>query len=1212
MSLRPGRLVYATEMPQAQIDKLQDSAFKDKVQENYDQKISKLADEIKDMEKKGKSDAEIRQELKDRRQKMVVDAINQALVDQKIKTSKEGKLVQATYADLLADKNAGTRSRGKDIFEEFDNKGNKDIDAAVDRYNDEKIAASGKARGALSTLPKPTERVDLDEQNKETASMQEMLDKRRGAMDKSRQDRADLFKDRSINYRARTAMADTLTDTKSGVITNYDDGWTGNTTDENSPTHMRLNGYLYAHDIFMGADAENSKQIMSDALTKKKDEKTKTPMELYEDRMPDRLDMSDLDVSLGLQNYYGDVKTFSTFDRVIGTMETLLKLTDETVADKDMNKRYKDHLFAKFGELGDPDRKNNEERQIQHLYTIKTLSEFFGSDPKWKTQYAAIDKMTDPERDGDDVIDDYPDWSLFGKDENKENPTRYALNGYLFSVYLFSGRNQNIVQSEYKRAYNMFDNASTGKMLSAGTIFEQDMLERDAVAGDKAKDGFGLKQGLIDAGAYTKSDMIKGVIAGLLKQTDDISDEAKRKNYRKYVDGKLKNLDTNQTEETQLSILSGIPSPEEAEKELKNELHAKLLENVIEATKQHNQFKLSSEIKANLDKDPKDQPVSNLENYFGIVKRELDAFVKTRADADEKDLENKYNLLVADNTKLKEPRFNTTEMDPLRDSIKKNHELFGKARAIATVSKLEEAVSNKHLKDLSDAEKEYFDLAEQLDKMLADVHEQAKSTLPEPLPPTPVPVPEPGPGPGPDENTDENIDDPVKAHWANAERVPSQYGDYVGPMIVDSGANDRMTIARTTKGDILTEIPNGKEIMRTAKDSLVKGRNVDGVVYILVHLDGKLACIPELQLFKKDDYEAPPLTTTTPENPPAQKKSPESPVNQPGSSPSHYDQTFNRVSQEVENNVAGSFFQLEYNGVAVSCLVQKQFDGYHLLATHPEAGTVNVAFGNVQQIRNYVEGGNFYQLLAVQSLQKAKNWDRLKDGTWKPEIKQLKQTGANSLFVELDWKRNNAFETGNAKIDLDVNPDGRIHYRIHKDYVGPNNEDVREGYVSDMMQLQQALSHSRTWAEAYRSRKNNEHSAEKFEREVLLTNLMNPDTFSNMSSRIGENYYFRNFYLNGYACMYLDWDGTGDVMSRDRSLNNPILEVKLNADNTINWKLTNQSGPGNAWVGLSGQARDIGDLGRQVEQIRKNPSAVMTTPWQNLLNLGNYGRNLYY
>ncbi len=1195
LTLLPKRLLHVTEMSQPEIDKLQDSAFKDKVKENYEAKIAQLADKIKGMEKAGKSDVEIRQELKNQRQKMVIEGIDKALKDQKIKTVKEGKTVQATYADLISDKGVGVQSLAKNLFKDFDDKGNKDIEAAVDRYNDEKIAASGKATGALSNLPKPTERVDLDEQNKETAAMQERLDKHRGIIDKSRQSRAELFKDRSINYRARTTVADNLTDPNTGEIDDYNEGLTGPYTNENNPIRERLKGYLYAQDIFYGNDVESGEKAMQEAMA--------LPTKIFKDKWGNRLDMVDLDDSMGLKKYTPEVSTYSKFDRAIGTMATLLQLTDKVISDETLNKRYKDYLHGKFVELKNPDLEKNEEKQIQYLYTIKTMAEFLGTDPKWKVEFGKITDKTDPERSGDDVIDDYPDWSWAGVDENKENPTRYALNGYLFSVYLFNGRSQAAVDVEYKRAYNMFEHAS-----GIGTIFDQEMLERDPVPNDPSKDGFGLKSYLQEAAAYTKHDTVKGVIAGLLKQTADKGGPA----YRKYLEAKLKGLESSQSEETQMNVLSGINSPKESEKELLNDLHARLLENIIEATKQHNQFALSKPLKEKLDKDPEKGSLADQENLYKDLKTELDAFVKTRADADEKDLETKYNQLVSDNAKLKTARYNSTEIDPLKDQIKKNHELFGKARAIAAVSKLEEAVSNKHLKDLSDAEKEYFDLAGQLDTMLRDVREQAKDTLPEPLSTTPTPTPGPGPGP---ETNDENLDDVVKANWASGERLPSQHGDYIGPMIVDSGANDHMAVARTTKGDILTEIPNGKEVMRTAKDSMVKGRKVDGVVYILVHLDGKLACIPEVQLFKKADYETPALTPTSTENPPAQKKSPESPVNQPGSNASFYDTAFNRISSEVESNVAGSFMQLEYNGTAVSCLIQKQFDGYHLLATHPEAGTVNRTFGNVEQIRNYIEGGSFYQLLAVQSLRQAKNWDKKPDRNWEPEIKELKQTGTNSLFVELDWKRNNAFETGNAKIDLDVNPDGRIHYRIHKDYVGPLNEDLREGYVSDMSQLLQALSHSRAWAESYIRTKDSEHFAEKREREVILSNLMNPASFDNLSSRIGENYYFRNFYLYGYACMYLDWDKTGNVMDRNRSLNNPILEVKLNADNTINWKLTKPAGPAGPdqpWVGVTGQARDIGDLGMQIGRIRKNPEQVMNTPGQNLLNLGNFGRNLYY
>jgi hypothetical protein len=46
-------------------------------------------------------------------------------------------------------------------------------------------------------------------------------------------------------------------------------------------------------------------------------------------------------------------------------------------------------------------------------------------------------------------------------------------------------------------------------------------------------------------------------------------------------------------------------------------------------------------------------------------------------------------------------------------------------------------------------------------------------------------------------------------------------------------------------------------------------------------------------------------------------------------------------------------------------------------------------------------------------------------------------------------------------------------------------------------------------------------------------------------------------------------------------------------------------------VGASGSARDIAELGRQVESIRQNPSNALSTPAQNLPNLGYFGYALY-
>lgn len=1218
--LRPRRLVYGEPTP-ADLAEFINPKFESKVQEKYDQKAAELAQEIKKLEDGGKNEADIRYELKGRQQEISRQAFDGALRDLKVTYRENEQDVQVTYSKLAIHSNAAIVTRATSIYEKFQKAYLSDVDKAVDQYAKEKATTSGKTREALEAVPAATAPVDLEAANPETARVQEILNKHRGIQEKTRTDLAALREDQKEVYKGRTNYIDALTNPQGGMIDDYDDGFWGPENDYTSYTRARLNGYLYASDIFTGG-SEAGKKAVEEAI--------KEPYELFSAWHGSRLDMKDLEGGMALKGDFDKVKPFTTFneegarfDRAIGTMAGLLRMTDNVIKDKKIHDAYYAYLLGEFAKINkDADLKNNEERQIEFLYKLQSFAEFINANTHWRADFAKVEQLTDPDRKGDDVINDYPDegwFNIIGDDKNRVgNPVREGLNGYLYAVRLFHGSDEtadNKVKDEYKRAFIMFEDV-------AGDMFEQEHLDRPSRGSDGDDDGFDLGRFVKDAEEYSTDPAVKYAIAGLLKFTEDVEPEEKRTKYRVYLDKKFQSLKPGDTREAQLTILSTVKSPDQAEQELKSAMRARLLQAIIDATKQHNQYKPNPGIVALLDLDPTIFSLQFFEAQAALIKADLDVFVFLRSQRALDDMKKKYDLLNSQNSKLKEPVYTQTELAELRKRIEENAKEFGKARAISKEASLDRAIELNFLKDLSSAEKEYFNIAAELDSRLSTINETAKDNLPEQAPPV-IPGPDdkgkktPGEGDDQVEEDEESYGDSIEANWASAELETPELGDYVGPLIADSFSDSEKTDLRNAKGKLIGQLENGEEVKRTAADARLKARNVEGINFIRIHWHGKVVWSPEEQLFKKDDFENPSTPVAPPEKTPAAPPSappsrpPEIVPGQPRHAASYLDQVFERVSREVESVPGGSVFDLSYDGQRVACRAEKLADGYHLKTSHPEAGNADQVFRTIPEMRQYIESGSLNAYLGMQTVMDRRNWDRFGHRDWLDRLKKINRTGPYSMFLEFDWKRNNAFETGNGKVDVHIGPDGRINYRIEKDYAGPDGQNYRSGTVGDFMQLVQALNHVKTWSESYLAYKNSESFPALQERERLLYSLMDAGTYDALANQIGQRYYFNHFDINGYAYMTLNWSAQNDLASLNRSLGNPILEVKLTPQNTIAWKLIRPSGPGNSWVGVSGSARDIAELGRQVESIRQNPTNALSTPAQNLPNLGYFGYALY-
>lgn len=919
---------------------------------------------------------------------------------------------------------------------------------------------------------------------------------------------------------------------------------------------------------------------------------------LFESSMWDHIfTREDLEEGMQMRAYLSEAKD-SPHPVCQGVMAGLLKIADKSIADPAVKRRYKKHLEDAFRRVG---KVTGEDAQLKELFKIKPISEFMEVDPEWAKKIQTVEDLTNPNRSGNNVIEDYPDTENWENDEDmtdEYNKTREALNGYLLAVNTV--RSSGAMQQEYNRAFAMFEEV-------AGDMFEWEHLEKPEKPEDPDEDGFGLAAYLSEAKTVTKSYRIMGFYAGAKK----LAEQQGNDEYREYVEGVLKNLSTDQSEEAQMAILSTIKSPEVAKDQMRVDAYESILDSAIEATKQHNLYILPEDLKKKLDIDPTEKNDEgdykmSLEDYRKLadeVKGNINTFIDTRIN-DKKtglraNLQDRFNTLIANNKKLKEPLYDKDEIKEVRDEAKEVSEEFAKAE-VDMKKTLAKIIAEGNLTQLTNAEKMHLELSEKIDSMLLSIEDEAKEKDPGKAPTTPTPGPTPGPGGGPSSGPPEKASDKYFDNWRNGETITPELGSYVGALTVDSHVPGGKVNVRGANGEVIQAIPNGTEVTRTDADSKIQGNRVNGVTFIRVHWNGKEVWVAETLCFTKDK---PSPTTPYPDQP----KTPEKPV----PNASFWDQTFNRVRSEVETSPNGSSFAFEYNGANTNCHVIGRPEAYLLRVTHPQAGHFELPFHSIDLIRNYTENGKIYKALAVMSLRQKKNWNTLQNAGWKAEIKTLRQTSSTAFFVEMDWKRNNVFETGNAKVYLNVGEDGKINYRVEKDNVGPDGEKVKTGFVSDMMQLQQTLSYLRQWSESYNRRKNTESFPAQQDFERRRSEVIDARTYDQLSPRIGPKYFFNNFPLNGYAFMHLDWDNAGTTEARNRSTRNPILEVKMMIDKSIRWKLINRTGPNGSWIGTQGVAYGMNEVADQIQRVRANPGSSMTIPADKLYNLGGFGKSLY-
>ncbi len=926
-------------------------------------------------------------------------------------------------------------------------------------------------------------RYDANEDNPEILKIRTILDQRQEAMKIGKVSRQQL--DRSIGYQGRMKIVDLLTSPVGGKIDDYDDGYFGDETDENNPTRSRLNGYLYAHDIFSGGGQAGVTAI-NEGLEK--------PYELYHKYIGDsRLTMKDLEEGMSLKNYFAGASQYTKFDKVIGIIAGLESLSDSKINDNSRKRDYKEYLKSQFEELNTADKQNNEDSQIQFLFGIKSLADFLNSDDEWRSEYDRIDNLTDPNAIGAQITD-YP--GTFSKD--KDNKTRWQLNGYLYSVYLFNGKSSVASNQEFQRAAKMFDDSGW-----IDEDFTQEMIEGDP---EGSTDRFGLKKYLIEAEQYTANDEIKGIIAGLLKQADSLG--ANQQSYKEYLKVFLRHLSPNNSREEQLIILSGIKSPESAETYIKHDLLFTINRAVLSASIQHSQFILDDQSYTDLAKDTKDITLAQIMDLSNKVKNQINDFIDKRSMTAIKSLQDTYNAMIAENKKDKNPLYDQQTLDELAKRIQSNAREFIKARGSLKETALDGVINQKYLMTLKSAESNYFTLIDEIEAKNQSITDYRNNKLP-------------------NQTTTPQSTQPQKPKPIGATPLPPKPKPAPVPPVLPSKPKT-----------------------------------------------------PE----QKEKTEAPLMLATA------------------------WDAIFSKVINEINKSPQGVDFSFVYNGLQIPAKIRKVGNQFNFSFNSFEAGQGNLTFTSIDQIKSYCDNGNLNQYLATATIIQRKNWDRFKGSNWLDELKEApKRTGKWSVSIELDWKRNHAFETGNGKIDLSVGPDGTISYKIYKTHAASNGTDIKHGNAGDFTQLIQAISHTKYWSENYNNFENQHNFKDIKRKEILLANLMTLTFYKKQSSKIGEVYNFNNFYNMKYGYMYLNWGNEADNFKRNRSIQNPVLEVKANENGTVTWKLQRLGEDKITWMGTYGIANSLNDLFNQISEVRKDSKARMNTKSSNLPNLGNFG-----
>ncbi len=972
-----------------------------------------------------------------------------------------------------------------------------------------------------------------------------------------------------IDRKAITAKIDFKTDPdrSNATIPDYEDSWNplSKETNSNNRTRRVLDGYLYGIYIFNGGDKAGQNMIN---MKMKKAEK------LYSEKWGNRLDYTDLQYGMHLQPYLERVKSFSKFDRVRGLMASLLLMNDTYNHKPAQKNKYHQYLISQFQKLQALDTKDNEDIQLNFLFKIKPSIGALNTIKRYQTA-AEIKNLTDPSRNNA-LIGDYA-----GSKSIKHSIEKGIIEGTVGLAGAVVGGGVGAIAGppgelggtiagatggvmEGEKAADSLLGPNTRRQLEgvmfAGSIWggmaESKKIYRqagklynsrfykvfDQTSLNSKTDGMGLGTFLQEATTWTKFDYVKGCIAQLLKYASEIKNKRFRTTYTTSLKKKFNQI-KGLTEKEQINMLVGISFNKDSIAEASLNV-INLLQN---AATQHPQLRFS--------KIPIAAPAAF---------KEIQDFIKRKTRDIQWNLHEKFNYLktkkiVSDN-----------QLAKYQDRIQGINNSLNQALQISYKSTLQAGVNGNYLGTLYQAQKDYYVLQQDMDRDLYSKKEKktthkkhhfaAHEILPVGL-------------------------DIYARNWRKGHNAQTDLGDYQGKLRVTSQSKNKNVMMRGNNGRVIEHLKNNVFVNRTSENVAAKPWQVRNRVFVQITYNGEIGWIADNYMSRPEKK-----PSVAPKKAETLKKSPPKSV---------YDQVFDKITPQIESNKSADFI-FTFDEMALPCRIQKAYNGYDLMWRSPDAGGGHLIFPNMSNLRKFIEEGKFKQNLTLNQLQFPQVWKRYAAENLVGQANTVTRTGPYSVVVELDWKRNNVFETGNPLINLEVKKGGIIRYHIEKDYIGVRGENFRDGEVGNLNQLIDVLSHIKNWSENYLDREGNPNFPSQLHNEQLVANLTNKQTFNSHINEIGTQYDFNSSINRGVAVMQLNWSNSPQLINRHRSLLNPTLEVILNNDNSITYKIYNKSGLNGKRMGTYATVNNMGQLFDAIATIKSQPSHYLTTPYNQM------------
>jgi hypothetical protein len=966
---------------------------------------------------------------------------------------------------------------------------------------------------------------------------------------------------------------------------------------ENNATRHQLNGYLYAEYIYGGRGA-NGKLNYQTAFNK--------AHKIYEESgyVDDRFDMKhiEVDLHLGKDEY---VEQYSKSDTVRGMMKGLLYLIGSEVAltEVQRNKYREEVLLKAFKEISvDPyvvkgTNEPLETKQLERLFKIPSPFEYLKLDPDWKKAMGYIDTVTDPDggvRDiNGQVVTNIPDYEGI---ERENNPVRINLNHYLYAVYLFSGKGKvgrEKVDEKFKKANQLYESSDEG-MFNVDNTFQQTHLDQN----------FNLGPFYKQAETYTKFDNVKTVIASLYALTQEnygsfekgtAAEQAQYKAYIQHLEEVFGELKEIPDENLQMQHLSKIKTFEELTQPKTVDSQVRMLSSMKTITEQNRFFLFGGPSRggdvAKYIADPTLPQFKGKEGYIaGCAKGEIHAYFDGVKTESTNTIATKIDFIKKKNAALKTPAIPATEITAFEQRQKDLLAQFANLEEMKRENDLNVIAEKGYLKRLEAAQVAFYAFAQDLDYAIRDMD-------------TPINTPPVAPPVGPAITQGPSVApgsiDPYKENWNKGADVQSIFQNFVGTFTVVTGSGT-MARVRDDQGNVIDKpLLNGTIVLRNTFDSKIPARRVENRVFVKVTYGAKKVWIPEDYLEIKDraPLEKPPVTPPVkPPVRPGTKPTEGSEKLPEGETNSYYDVAFERVNSEVEKAPYRSSFIYIFNDQELSCTVEKAGGSYILGYYGNDVKPERLKYESMAELRYAVENRVIKRRLNIQQVQNKELWEKYgkeyRGNLSVGEPKNFEITGDHSMKVELDWE-GSALADRNAQVEIFVQPDGSIFYRIFRYKIGYDAGRKHSGRVSGFNQLMQEIAHDRYWAENYRH--NIRNHPEIREHEKLTRSILTRNNYGNRKDRIGEFYDVQSYRFHSYIRMSLNWTGnTSKIEDWHRQKANPTLEIRVNDANQIEYKLYNNLT--GRYLGVYGTATDFNNLIDQVAFHRQNNGKSFNTP----------------